>query len=468
MKKIIIPILLLLLLLLVPVHAESVYYLPDNIEVIAPQAFTGAACEKVVLPQGVTEIGTEAFMDSMLKKVYLPDSIKTIGERAFYGCDELIAYVVAGSAAEQWCTEKGINTVELAQIPPVWITGVKLNTTTISLNPGEKYKLSASVVPENATADVNWINNDSSVAAVDSDGFVTAVSPGKTSIICEAGDGSGKVAMCQVTVKKDATYRALLIGETGYSSQLRGPDNDVEAMEAMLNGLEMGYEVTSQIDATKSEIIDLVDLILGEQGEDDISLFYYSGHGVTNSSTYYSGALMTVDVDYISTDELADMLSAVKGKVIVILDSCGSGAAVKSKSANKVDFDPAQFNAGVINAFKSAVKWQAKSGELREEKFTVLTSSAYEEDSRTTNSEGVWGGLFTKSIVWGNGFEYLSSDFCGEAPADKDKDTVVTLTECQEYCQICAEDYQHIQAWPENSTEELWLLPTSTGSLNAR
>lgn len=432
---------------------------PENLEAIGEQAFAGTAFEMAVLPPGVWEIGAEAFMGSALKRVYLPPSVQVIDDRAFYGCEGITAYVVPDSPAALWCIDAGIDTVMLSQIPPVWMEKIALNTSAITLSVEGTYHLTAETDPSQATGGCIWRSSDISIAEVSSEGIVTAVSPGKAEIICEAEDGGGVMDVCHVSVHKKVKYRALLLGEVGYSTQLRGPDNDVSAMTAMLLGLGMGYQVTSQIDATKAEIIELISYAFGNQGPDDVSLFYYSGHGVTNSSTYYSGALMTVDVDYITTDELAEMLNAIPGKVIVILDSCGSGAAVTEKRANSGSFDPKQFNAGVINAFQSVVKWQSKSGELRQEKFCVLTGSAYEEDSQTTNSDGVWGGLLTKGIVSGNGFAFLSANYLGEGPADQDHDLVVTLAECKMYCQNWAGDIQHIQAWPDMTAEEMWYLP---------
>ena len=78
---------------------------------------------------------------------------------------------------------------------------VKLNKTTLTLNDGKTYELTATVLPENATSkSVTWSSSNTKVVKVDSEGEVTAVDPGTAYIYCKAKD-SGITAKCKVTVK---------------------------------------------------------------------------------------------------------------------------------------------------------------------------------------------------------------------------------------------------------------------------
>lgn len=62
-------------------------------------------------------------------------------------------------------------------------------------------KLSATVYPTNAyNTGVTWASNNSDIAYVDSNGNVTARSPGSTIITCTANDGSGAISKCTVIV----------------------------------------------------------------------------------------------------------------------------------------------------------------------------------------------------------------------------------------------------------------------------
>ena len=82
----------------------------------------------------------------------------------------------------------------------VSVTGVELNKSTLSLDEGDTYTLTATVAPADAANKaVTWTSSNSSVATVDSNGKVTAVSSGTATITVTTVDG-GKTATCAVTV----------------------------------------------------------------------------------------------------------------------------------------------------------------------------------------------------------------------------------------------------------------------------
>lgn len=86
---------------------------------------------------------------------------------------------------------------------PLPVTGIHLdrNALTLYSNTAAKtYALKASVIPANATyKDVTWTSSNTSVAAVDANGLVTAVGNGTADITATASDG-GYTATCAVTV----------------------------------------------------------------------------------------------------------------------------------------------------------------------------------------------------------------------------------------------------------------------------
>ena len=89
------------------------------------------------------------------------------------------------------------------------ITGIGLNKSTTSLTEGESETLTATIAPSNATGDktVKWSSSNEAVAAVDSNGKVTAKKAG-TAVIT-ATSSNGKTAGCTVTVKQKDTYTGL-------------------------------------------------------------------------------------------------------------------------------------------------------------------------------------------------------------------------------------------------------------------
>jgi len=86
------------------------------------------------------------------------------------------------------------------------VSQITLNKAETSISVGNSETLSATVAPENATIKaLTWASSDENVATVAPDGTVTAVKAGAATITATAADGSGKSAVCKVTVTGDTT-----------------------------------------------------------------------------------------------------------------------------------------------------------------------------------------------------------------------------------------------------------------------
>lgn len=96
-----------------------------------------------------------------------------------------------------------VGTITIADEPAVVpVTGVTLDAATKTLKVGESATLVATVTPDNATdKTVAWTSSEASVASV-SNGVVTALTAGTTTITATAGNYS---ATCIVTVEADST-----------------------------------------------------------------------------------------------------------------------------------------------------------------------------------------------------------------------------------------------------------------------
>ena len=80
------------------------------------------------------------------------------------------------------------------------VTGVSLNTDSLSLEVGDTATLTATVEPDEASnKNVTWSSDGTSVATVDDTGKVTAISVGSATITATTQDGN-KTATCTVTV----------------------------------------------------------------------------------------------------------------------------------------------------------------------------------------------------------------------------------------------------------------------------
>ena len=97
-----------------------------------------------------------------------------------------------------------VRTVTPPEIVPV--SQITLNKAETSISVGNSETLTATVTPENATIKaLTWASSDEDVATVAPDGTVTAVKAGAATITATAADGSGKSAVCKVTVTGDTT-----------------------------------------------------------------------------------------------------------------------------------------------------------------------------------------------------------------------------------------------------------------------
>ena len=96
-------------------------------------------------------------------------------------------------------------------------------------------------------------------------------------------------ALCVSTITDASaqTRRALLIGINEYQTEefqdLRGAVNDVVAMREILiskyNFPESNITVLTDSDATRQNILDAMDDLVGDSTADDMVYVHYSGHG---------------------------------------------------------------------------------------------------------------------------------------------------------------------------------------------
>ena len=106
--------------------------------------------------------------------------------------------------ADTTCNVCGYVRTVTPEIIPV--SQITLNKTETSISVGNSETLTATVAPENAANKaLTWASSDEDVATVAPDGTVTAVKAGAATITATAADGSGKSAVCKVTVTGDTT-----------------------------------------------------------------------------------------------------------------------------------------------------------------------------------------------------------------------------------------------------------------------
>ena len=116
-------------------------------------------------------------------------------------------------------------------------------------------------------------------------------------------------------------------------------DDSHELMDGFLNGNNMGgYKLTSvkhyyyykNRNWTEKIFNKYIDKAFKGASNNDISFFYYCGHGAYNKGTKKGVGLLLTDSTYFPYDNLAKKLSKIKGTKVVILDACYAGEFINS------------------------------------------------------------------------------------------------------------------------------------------
>lgn len=98
---------------------------------------------------------------------------------------------------------------------PTKVASIELSETEKTLNIGETFKLTATVLPEEAyNKTLTWSSDNEKVATVNK-GVITALGAGECNIKCKASDGSNVSATCHITVLEPEQYWLSVIVPNG-------------------------------------------------------------------------------------------------------------------------------------------------------------------------------------------------------------------------------------------------------------
>lgn len=211
---------------------------------------------------------------------------------------------------------------------------------------------------------------------------------------------------------------AVVVGVASYDHMpvLRYTDDDAYRFYAFLKSPEGGALPDEQLrivideDATREHILEAMREVFSMAGEQDLVIFYFSGHGL-------NGSFLPIDFDgfnnKIAHDEIAAAFNNTKAKYkLCLADACHSGSILAMRSGE---------GETTLNQYYQVLS-RAVSGTA------LIMSSKAEETS--LESSGLRQGVFSHFLIRG---------LKGEA--DKNSDKVVTIQELFDFVFGNVRDY---------------------------
>jgi uncharacterized caspase-like protein len=259
------------------------------------------------------------------------------------------------------------------------------------------------------------------------------------------------------------TYRAVIVGIEDYKSinDLSYTVDDAEDMSNVLVSYKnwdiKNIHLLTDSDASKIDIESAIANMVGSAGEDDVCLFFFSGHGSRipdedgdeGKSDHYDEVICPYDTtgyleNVISDDELGGWLSTCPGNVVVILDTCMSGGFVKgvegtiktvpNPRVSKDAIAKKHFGEGLVERLKQ----RPISRDLNQAGYVVLM--ACKESKSAYESPILGNGVFTY---------YIEEGLQGHADANRDKN--ISAEEDFYYADPLVRQYK-----PINQDPQIW------------
>ena len=197
-------------------------------------------------------------------------------------------------------------------VSAVPVTSVTLNHNQASLyynRTPNTLTLTATVAPDNATNKaVNWTSSDSTVAAVDQNGVVTALARGTAVITATTADGSGVSATCTVTVSRYSSGGGSSSSSTSLSDRAIDDIRDARPGDTVEITLRPGR---TTLEREVFEELAGQDITLEIDAGDGV-LWTVNGLDIPEDTRLHD---LDLDVDLGDSDIPATVLNAVTGEI---------------------------------------------------------------------------------------------------------------------------------------------------------
>ena len=305
---------------------------------------------------------------------------------------------------------------------------VVLSPKNMALTVGATGTLTASYNGKKPTINVTFTSSDPNVATVDALGNVTAVADGTAVITVSTYNNKkdycnvtvGEVAAANVRYRVFAAYNFYNVLERG---SLSFPMNNATSFQSVFAGTTINgarYEKVGRLEnASKDEILSGLSKAFADSADTDVNVVYLCSHGTNyvdkakSGSTHYGLQLPgytnynSSSAYYITAEEIFSAISAIRGKVILVLDSCYSGVFITNT--------------------KSAL--DAQGGRISVMTAANNTLACYYNITDVNSA----CDFFTYYLLLGAGYDMQKHTSTGAYPADSDSDGKLTLNELFAY-----------------------------------
>lgn len=261
-------------------------------------------------------------------------------------------------------------------------------------------------------------------------------------------------------------YRIFMVGNGDYfyKSDLKGPAQDIKRLKQVFERAQYGPNnikphLKQVQNVPKEVLLSEMANFLKEADENDVSIFYYTGHGAYDGFREEAYLIM-VDANRdparnVSARELERALDAVKGTKIIFLDACQSGGMIRrgegvedAEASSEADL----FNRAFLETFgENTEKITARS--LNKTGYKIITAAAKEESAYEFYMYGIgYGGEFSNYFVKALGY-------LGTYEANQNGDDKIDFRELYTYLSKKVR-HSHVQVYPYFDTTEVYGLTT--------
>lgn len=213
--------------------------------------------------------------------------------------------------------------------------------------------LASSTIDAETLSAATYASSDAGVFTVaqgeDGKWTLTAVAKGKGTLTATAGEATAALNVTVLPVVPEATtptYRLFAAYEyatSGVKGYLPFPGNNANSVADVFGKSSIsGLEYTTKVMANpgKTALLSGISGFFAETTDADVSIVYLCSHGhMTNGYAGYRMSLPGYDGNpgnanyYMSAQEIFNCISRIRGSVVLILDSCYSGAFLQDMSS---------------------------------------------------------------------------------------------------------------------------------------